>query len=533
MREAFRQSMAWFHTWVGLVVGWLLFFTFLTGTLGYVTYEIDRWMKPEKPLVSAPLSSKDLLPLAIARLSAQGDQAKSWSIRFPGSRVRDELQVVWRAVAKEGETFGKFTLETLDPVTGAPVENAAVRKTGGGRLLYRMHYRLHYMPTLTAIVIVGICSMFMLMAIISGIIIHKKIFKDFFTFRPRKGQRSWLDGHNVLSVTALPFHLMITYSGLVFIMFTLMPLGPRIIYGEENRDLFFEEVFEREGRELMPAAQTAPIMPMFVEAEKYWGEGNISRINIDNPGRANAKVTFYPHQGTTIVRSGLEFNGVTGVVSEKDEKKISLQTYEVLTDLHEGVFAGPWLRLLYIVSGLGGTAMIATGLLLWSTKRKAKLAKSGITHFGIAVVDRLNLGTIVGLPIAIAAYFWANRLIATDFDGRQDWEAHAMFITWAALFIYPAWRPLERAWAEMMCLAAAAYLLLPVVNFLTTDRHLGVTLVHGDWVLAGFDLSALFVGGCFAMVGLKAYKKLAAKVFSDGKKPLTKKGDGPVVSPSL
>ncbi|XOT98199.1 PepSY domain-containing protein, partial [Alcaligenes pakistanensis] len=42
--------MAWLHTWVGLVVGWILFFVFVTGTAGYVDDEITRWMEPERPL---------------------------------------------------------------------------------------------------------------------------------------------------------------------------------------------------------------------------------------------------------------------------------------------------------------------------------------------------------------------------------------------------------------------------------------------------------------------------------------------------
>ena len=32
MKEGFRQSMAWLHTWSGLLFGWLLFAIFLTGT---------------------------------------------------------------------------------------------------------------------------------------------------------------------------------------------------------------------------------------------------------------------------------------------------------------------------------------------------------------------------------------------------------------------------------------------------------------------------------------------------------------------
>ncbi|WP_348629393.1 PepSY-associated TM helix domain-containing protein [Methylobacterium sp. 17Sr1-1] len=47
MKRGFRQSMAWLHTWSGLVVGWVLFAVFVTGTATYYRAEISRWMQPE------------------------------------------------------------------------------------------------------------------------------------------------------------------------------------------------------------------------------------------------------------------------------------------------------------------------------------------------------------------------------------------------------------------------------------------------------------------------------------------------------
>ncbi|WP_446893656.1 PepSY-associated TM helix domain-containing protein, partial [Acinetobacter sp. NS4_7] len=73
---------------------------------------------------------------------------------------------------------------------------------------YRFHFQFHYMPVLWGRYLAGLCAMFMLVAIVSGVITHKKIFTDFFTFRPRKGQRSWLDAHNATAVLALPFHIV-------------------------------------------------------------------------------------------------------------------------------------------------------------------------------------------------------------------------------------------------------------------------------------------------------------------------------------
>jgi uncharacterized iron-regulated membrane protein len=504
----------------------LLFFIFLTGTLGYVNYEIDRWMKPELPLASVPPPITELLPLAIDYLSVHGSGAESWQISFPGGRASSGFEVRWRAYPKEGSSRGKRSHEILNVKTGIPVDDINVRETGGGQLLYRLHYRLHYMPTVVAYWLVGIAAMFMLMAIISGIIIHKKIFKDLFTFRPKKGQRSWLDGHNVLSVTALPFHLMITYSGLVYLMFTYLPLGPDIIYGPENRDLFFEEAFDGDAPPLnndLSFADPKLILPMLADAERHWGENNISFISVDNPGQARSKVTIYPQESGIIERfaDNLVFRGDTGEQISGDGSEYAVLTNGVLVGLHEGLFAGPFLRVLFVLSGLAGTAMIGTGLLLWSTKRKMKLVKSGGGHLGVALVDRLNLGTIVGLPIAIAVYFWANRIIPVGIEGRLEWEVNALFIAWACMVVYPAWRPLERAWVEMLYLAAGAYGFLPLVNLFTSDRHLGVTLLHGDWVLAGFDLTTILIAACFAAVALKKHATAKSRLSPPVKKRAT------------
>ncbi len=38
---------------------------------------------------------------------------------------------------------------------------------------------------------------------------------------------------------------------------------------------------------------------------------------------------------------------------------------------------------------------------------------------------------------------------------------------------------------------AALFAALPILNALTTQTHLGITLAQGNWVYAGFDLTML------------------------------------------
>ncbi|MEX2451977.1 MAG: PepSY-associated TM helix domain-containing protein [Rhodospirillales bacterium] len=505
MKNAFRQSMGWLHTWAGLVVGWVLFFMFLTGTAGYFDVEIDRWMQPERSLPQAAMPAERAAAVGLKRLAAAAPGAERWFIGLPGYRSPD-LRLFWRMPPGPDGKRGATGRAQLDAATGEPLQH---RDTGGGQLLYRMHYDFHYMPHKVANWIAGVCTMFMLIAIVTGIVIHKRIFADFFTFRSHKGQRSWLDAHNVLSVLALPYHLMITYSGLIFFAYLYMAPVVAATYGagEENRRVYFDELSGRDDipERAGPPAALAPLGPLVKDAERRMGAGGVHYLNIYNPGDANARVVI---AGGELVpsrkRTKLRFDGTTGtLLRASNPHSASYVTWQTLLGLHEGLFAGPALRWLYFLTALMGTAMIGAGLVLWTAKRRAKTGGT----VGFRLVEKLNIGTVAGLPIAVAAFFWANRLIPVGLEGRAAWEAHAMFIVWASMLLHAFFRPASRAWGEQLWLAAGAFGLLPLLNALTTDKHLGVTLPARAWELAGFDLTMFGFGAAFAWVALSRMRK--------------------------
>jgi len=520
MKEGFRQSMAWLHTWVGLIAAWVLFFIFVTGTAGYFQFEITRWMQPERPLQPALVAGDKahMAELAMNRLEAVAQNAEYWSITFPHrpQPYRGELRdfsISWTDIPEQGHERGIRGTETLEPQTGAVVQPVEVRDTGGGRLLYRMHYVLHYMDVQLAIRLVGICTMLMLVAIIPGVITHKKIFKDFFTFRSNKSQRSWLDAHNVISVMALPFFLMITYSGFLFFTTSYMPAVRDVIYGTDPlaSTRYFDELFEREEHEHLPVVRPqASVAAMLAEAEARWGTDNIASILIQHDAGEEPRVEIHhlrPSSLGTAATEKLTFHAHTGALLDNepdDERSAPLKTQRIFLDLHEGVFAGIGLRWLYFVSGLLGCAMIGTGLVLWASKRRKKADKPG---FGLRLVDALNVSTLIGMPAGVAFYFWANRLLPVAIADRAAWEANALFLVWGQALLY-AWlrNDTRKTWIELSWFAALAYALVPVINWLTTDKHLGVTLPAGDWVLAGFDLVMLGLAAVFVVIALRVRK---------------------------
>lgn len=522
MNGSFRQSMSWLHTWSGLVLGGVLYFIFITGTAGYFDTEIDRWMQPKLPVVDHAITPLQMLAVAEQRLNEVAPDAVAWAIKFPVDRS-PYLNIWWQnPVNKETGEGGGRQDEKLDSLTGKPV---TVRDTGGGQVLYKMHWRLHYIPTPLVYWIVSLCTMFMLVALITGIVVHKKIFIDFFTFRPGKKQRSWLDAHNMLSVLPLPFHLMITYSGLVFLMFTTMPGAIITSYGvdAESRDRFFSEAFDNIERKEAAgiSANAVPLSSVLLKAQKYWQQEQVEFIRIENQGDINATIELSPADYSGISQSQkLFYNAVSGELQhvsggeagEGETISGAAKFREVIIDLHEGLFAGSVLRWLYFFSGLMGAAMIATGMILWAVKRRTKFEKlapeTAKANISLRFTEQMNVGIIIGLPIAIAVYFWANRLIPAEMAGRADWEVHALFISWGLLLLYPVLRPSAyRAWIELLSLAAFLYGFLPLLNAFTSQHHLATSLLQRDWVMAGFDLTMLAFGIGFALLAIKMHNR--------------------------
>ncbi|EEY89440.1 MULTISPECIES: PepSY-associated TM helix domain-containing protein [Acinetobacter] len=559
--EGPRQSMSWLHTWASLILGWLLYAIFLTGTLSFFQNEITVWMKPEFHQSVPPKTQIEQTRVALAYLQQHHPDAGSWAIQLPNSRQNTTALTI-RSAGEDPRARRGGTRVTIDSATGEVLQ---ARETRGGSFLYRFHFELYGLPRIWARWMVGVATLLMLVAIISGVITHKKIFKDFFTFRPGKGQRSWLDAHNATAVFALPFHIMITFSGLLLLLFTLMPWGVNQIY--ENRGAFLQDQRKslvqdnsiqaesreshseskerrpqaerenrgergemsargesRRSRDEMQVASPAPLTdltPILATAEKEWKNNPVGMITIIQPNTLKAEIELRALNGVSVayrnVYPSLAFNGVTG---ELKPDQTTLKTpsvangiYNVFTTLHEARGVDLALRWLLFMSGVVGTLMIATGLILWCVKRAPQQQKQGYKSFGYRVVEVTNIAAIIGLPIACAAYFYANRFIPADMDMRLNWEIRSFFIVWLLTLVYAMIRSNRQAWLELLVLATVAFALLPIINFLTGGQAIWNTVLNAQWMIASFDLAmwVLAILFWFAFKKVKNHKSLPPK----------------------
>lgn len=536
MLQSFRLSMTWLHTWFGLVLGYVLIVVFFFGALSVFDREIDRWAIPETRLAPQPMPSFDNMLAATFRsiTAPDADDLEAARTRVIGP-IPDRLPVMdWSAYTTHRDPvltlYASFDLpnaidpddhihghKTINPATGAVLNENQLKI--GSQFFFPMHYSLHWHWLDLGYWIVGLAALVMLAALVSGVVIHRKLFRELFTFRPQKQtQRSVLDLHNLTGVVALPFHFMFALSGLIIFGAIYLPFGETVLKPQAEAHEAAES--QRTGLPLEPAgvpAKMASVDAMVAEAQRRWADrgmaGEVGYLFINHVDDANSTVSIY-RAGTdrvTTTGEGIHFAGTTGAVIREDPPvSVVGGITDFVTGLHLQHFRHWLLRWLYFIGGMAGSVCIATGFIFFVEKRKKQHAKQGVP--AARWVDALAVGTVTGTVIAAVSMLVANRLVPTDLPARASVEEGAFWISWLLAFGHAAWRSapvqaakMSPAWREQ-CWAIAALAVTAVsLNWITTGDHLIATLSARYWPVAGVDLTIL-AGGAVAMLAARRLK---------------------------
>lgn len=476
MFATLRQSMSWLHTWAGVVLGGVLMVMFFMGTLSVFDREIDRWMMPATRLTLPvePLSIDALRP-AIERVVSGSPH---WSVVPPNAR-EPVVRVGFR------DTAGEFQRRYLDPRTGDLLPDQGT--LGGREFFYPFHYRLHIKFLDIGYWIAGLAAMTMLVLLVSGVIIHARLFREFFTFRPRqRPQRRSLDLHNLTSVLALPFYFMVALSGLIIFYSTYLPAGIKVLY-QGDRNAFFNDAFAGYKRpKMQQPGELTSIDAMLIEARTRWGSGEPGFVRVWHPGDAGAYVEVRRGASDRVRNDSqpIYFDGTTGAVLKYEALKPAVSVQRFLAGMHMIEFDHWPLRWLYFLMGLAGCAMIGTGFVLWMEKRRAQPAHTG--RIGSRLVAAIACASITGLLLATLAMLVANRLLPLGVAYRAEWEVAVFLVAWIASGVR-AWRSPALPWRQQCWTIAALALAAPVLNALTTGDHLFHTVATGRWAVAGVD----------------------------------------------
>ncbi|MBA1272246.1 PepSY-associated TM helix domain-containing protein [Stutzerimonas azotifigens] len=476
-----RQSMAGLHTWGGLLPSWLLYVIIFAGTVACFDKELSRWMRPALHQGSA------------STLSA--DDVRGWLQR----NVSEELHAFWMHGPTAREPYWRLGWEVdgtetfhnvaFDPRSTQP---EPMTETVGGDFFFKLHYNLH--AGNIGMYIVGLAGMFMLVALVSGVIIHRRIFKDFFTLRPKaNGQRAWLDAHNLFGVVGFPFHLVLAYTGVAIFVASYMPAAAQVSYAGNVMQYFGEVMGSYHRDELhQPAASPASLDTLIAESRREWGGAAVGWVSVHHPDDASAVVDIRRLDESRIgsPQDTLTYDAATGELLNRQDASTGYRAYVWLAGLHMAQFGGTLVRLLYLLMGLCGCAMLIGGLQVWLAKREARGDAS------LAWVRALNAAVFAGLPLASLALLWGNRLIPSTLAERAVAEGWVFVGAWLLVALWAVLRRQHsrRLLRDQLVLGAVLALGLPVINGLTGDGHLAASLARADWALASVDLFLIAAG---------------------------------------
>jgi uncharacterized iron-regulated membrane protein len=502
MEIGFRASMNWLHTWAGVILGGLLFAIFWMGTLSVFDREIDRWMAP---MTRLPLTDKafSLEPLRSSYEAAAAAKAPSWLVTLPTERD-PVFQAIWR------EASG-FVVRLIDPATGVVLPDPGT--WAGTRFLYPFHYMLHIR---LGYWIVGLAAMAMLLLCVSGVVIHRKIFVDFFIFRAeRQPRRLLLDLHNVTGVLGLPFHFVISLSGLIIFYSVYFPGVIQLAYSGEPRAFTKEAYGHYERPKTGTPGELASLDAMAVEAHRLRNGERPRYIFVRHPGDAAATLQIAGLGEDRVSGSNdvAYFDTATGaLLHQRNEPQPVLTAQRFIAGLHLIQFRHWTLRWVYFGLGLTGCALIATGYLFWLEARRKRHVQLG--RRDVPIVEGLTVGSVSGIVIATFAFFVVNRLLplGVTFLGqeRAALEIRTFYLVWLAAFIHTWLRP-TRAWIEQCWTIAVLGAAAALLNWLTTGDHLVRSLAHRHlWAVGGMDFMLLTGAVVAAWTAWKLHRRAAS-----------------------
>ena len=487
------------HGWSGTVLGLLLYVCIFTGAIVVFEREIAQW-------------SRGLLAQEEG-IGSRVDHHFRSAARDVDRRLYDQISVARLSSGKmryvfegdeldpeTGETNHAMLIKIVDQETGELVhlwrEGVGVFPDDPGNALRDFWIALHvqlYLPNPYGLILVGVLGLMMMAASVSGVLIHRHLFRDaFVAVRDRKRLVGARDLHVLAGTWGLPFAFILAFTGAFFGFATTVgvPMMALSVF-DGDEEAMIETVLGREDEPDLTPFPTASLDYIIASAEQLTG-GTASFILIKHYDSVSTQVlvsvTQAPRALADVV---LRYDGVTRVFEGIEPAfgrapSLGASLYSMIEPLHFGDFAGLASKTVWFCMGLAMAFVTATGMLLWTKRRQDQ-----------ALWRRFNQAVIVtiwGLPLAMlvsaAGYF-----IARPFGDPHFWTPFS-FLLGAFFAIVLGLRsgdaePLLRRAVTMLCIA------MPVLRHVTGGTSWSEALTEGGGAILVIDLLLISIGALF------------------------------------
>lgn len=506
------------HGWSATILGILLYVVMLTGTVAVFDHQIQHW-SAGKPNDHAPFHH-EIDPL-VERFAKQVPSELRNSVSI--GRGEDDTVTLFFTGQVKGddgltETYARFF--EIDPTKGTLLRSQAGLASDIERgdpsdflaeFIVDLHVHLH-VPGRWGLYLTGISGVAMLVAAISGILIHRHIIREIFvTGRPGDRLVSFRDRHNLIGVWSLPFAILLAFTG-AFLSFATslgLPVVAASAFGGDTQKAI-DTVLAPVPAAIEQEADPANLDVIFAQSEEIVGNPTESAMVL-NYGLANAEVhTFHSAPDEALRAVSYKFDGVTGEALGRrqilgDNPSAGNTLAELVAPLHFGNFAGVFSLFVWAALGAAMTYTIVSGLNLWMRRRSDTAAwQSG---------PRVMSCVVWGLPLALvgSAYGFFLMSLTGGYVAGTVWG----FIVGCFLpvLLCIAWHktPVERVNMRLLGLLGVSLILLPLVRLQTGGMSWGEAVLYN-----GFDV--LFIDTLCVIFGLVSL--WYGRLYTPSKKPI-------------
>jgi uncharacterized iron-regulated membrane protein len=504
-----NKTLLAIHGWSAVFLGLLLYAVILTGVASVFEEELRNW--------SSPLASKveDPYPVGTDRmlreLAADIDpQFHEELFFFP--RAGERLYAFFhkhetdengkpreRGVAAE---FDPRTLELIERREGTSEQiDAGDQANALADFMVELHVRLH-LPNPWGLLLTGVLGLAMLVAAVTGFVMHRHLIKELFTVRRKKDKLlAARDVHVVAGTWNLPFAFILAFTGSYFSFGSAfgIPVMAMVAFGGDQEKAI-EAVIGNPPAENKTPAEMANLDAMIADARQRSG-AELSFVQVEHWGRADARVTmFTDYRDGELFGPNYVYDGASGTF-RYTKPGLGLvpsaggALFELMAPLHFGNFAGVFSKAVWFALGFAGAYVTITGLLLWTRRREAE---PGWAHLARAT-HWVGFGLPLALTVAAYAYFPARRL-----DADAQTAMMTAFLVCCAFAAVVSWRlpqiePIKRL---LLGLNGLAFLGLPLLRITCGGPGWVDAWNSGLQIVVSMDI-AFALGGILCLASLR------------------------------
>lgn len=363
----FVRAMLAGHSALGLAFAALIYIVCLSGTVSVFLHELHRWEQPNAPRLAETPS-----PDVVAAVVSNGyDQAKMDNAAHDLFVMGPSHRTPWLTVSYHDHETG-VSGNWLADTNGNLVTRI---ETPWTQFVADLHMHLH-LPRTWGLFLVGLTGVALLSSLISGLLSHPRLFKDAFALRWGGSKRlQEADLHNRLGVWGLPFHVVVSLTGALLGLSTLIVGVLAMAAYDGDSEKAFAAILGPQPSADETAAPLPDIAALIRKVQSEHPDAAFVSINVGHIGHAGQIVSLgLKRPGHLPFSEAYHFdgNGNARGVTGMEDGSVGQQILGVLQPLHFGWFGGLPVKLAYGILGLAITIVTHTGVTIWLARRRDK-----------------------------------------------------------------------------------------------------------------------------------------------------------------